>query len=60
MGEEESHGQRRERWGYVIGMCPVDGHAGKRSECFVSKGASRTRPEDRQHPLVGVCWVGVR
>jgi hypothetical protein len=40
----------------VIGMCPVDDRAGKKSECFASKGASRSRPsEDRRHP-----WEGVR
>jgi hypothetical protein len=34
-----------------IEKCPADGRVGKRSKCFVLKGASRSRlSEDRQHP----------
>lgn len=52
--EEESPGQWQARQVVgVIGRCPVDGRAGKRSGCFALRGVSRFRPsEDRQHPWV--------
>ena len=57
--EEASRGRRQERWVGVIGICPVDGRAGKRSECFALRGVSRFRPsEDRRHPWVRVCGKG--
>jgi hypothetical protein len=46
-----SPGQWQERWVCGIEKCPVDGRAGRRSEYFVLRGASRSRAgEDRQHP----------
>ena len=56
MEESPSLGRRQAMWACVIGMCPVDDRAGKRSECFALKGASRSQPsEGRRRP-----WVGVR
>ena len=49
--EGESRGQRQVKWVCGIEKCPVDGHAGKRSKCFVLKVESRSRSsEGRQHP----------